>query len=42
MKKKDKNILTEGEKKTLIHGLPEGTNYIQSAYFHMKETIGNR
>ena len=33
VKKINKPILTEEEKKTLVQGLPDDTNYIQAAYF---------
>ena len=40
VKNKEKTILTEEEKKTLKNGLPDDTNYIQAAYFHMQKTLG--
>ena len=40
VKKKNKTILTEEEKKTLMKGLPDETHYIQAAYFHMRQILG--
>ena len=40
VKKKNKTILTEEEKKTLMKGLPDETHYILAVYFHMRQILG--
>ena len=39
IKRKDKTGLTEEEKKTLMKGLPSDTNFINAAYFHMRQAL---